>query len=159
MLFYLELTVLRCSSRTVATWPVLQKKLATICFEAIFPHRTFVAFDSSSKIDTVLLFYFGLIRIGQWFVFWSTAIVFFPTFLCTNRHEPFFWAIFKLCGIQREQIFFTARCWSIECILVAEMLKDTSISRYVTWRSCIISSRTASMFSDTTAVFGRSLRT
>ena len=82
---------------------------------------------------------------------------FCPGFLYTDRHEPFF----RVCQIVWEQIFFTASCsCNIECMLIEEeMPKDVSISRYVTWRSCIISSCTASMFSDTKAVFGRPSRT
>ena len=67
----------------------------------------------------------------------------------------FFWAIVKLCGIQLELVFFTSSCsCNIECMLLQEMPKDAFIIRCVTWRSCIISSRTASMFSDRTVVFG-----
>ena len=39
-------------SGTVATWSVLQKKQATICFEVIFPQTQFAGFDSSSKTYT-----------------------------------------------------------------------------------------------------------
>ena len=73
----------------------------------------------------------------------------FPTFLCTNRQEPFL----SVSGIQQEEKFIMAMQYScnIEGMLVEEMPKDSSISRYVTWRSCINSSRTASMFSGTIA--------
>ena len=114
-----------------------------------------------------MLFCFVLIRVDPWFViwddlinaFWSTAIVFSNIFLQQST-RTFFCAIVKLCGIQREEIFFTPRCsCKIEYMLVKEMPKDGSISRYVTWRSGIINSRTASMFFGKTAVFGRPLRT
>ena len=47
----------------------------------------------------------------------------FVVFLSTNRHEPFFfWAIDKLCGVQREQIFLTVNCsCNIECMMVSRM--------------------------------------
>lgn len=62
----------------------------------------------------------------------------------------FFWAIFKLCGIQREYFFLTAKCpCNIECMRVELMPK------YASWRLCNISSRRASMLSSTTADFGR----
>ena len=48
VVYRLELTVQRCSSETVATWSVLPKKQATICFEVIFPQTTFVGFGSTS---------------------------------------------------------------------------------------------------------------
>ena len=108
-----------------------------------------------------------LIRIDPWLVtcddlinvFWSTAIVFFQHFFTPNDIN-LFWPIVKLCEIQRQQIFLTAWCsCNIEFMLVEEMPKGAFISRYVTWRSSIISSRTSSMFSDTVAVFERSLRT
>ena len=40
-------------SGTVATWPVLPKKHAIICFEVLLPRTTFVGFGSSSKTHTV----------------------------------------------------------------------------------------------------------
>uniref|UniRef100_A0A0K2UAV3 Uncharacterized protein n=1 Tax=Lepeophtheirus salmonis TaxID=72036 RepID=A0A0K2UAV3_LEPSM len=58
-----------------------------------------------------------------------------------------------------QSTLFTPRyTCNIEWMLVEEMPKDASISRYVTLRSCIITSRTVSMFPDTTAVFGRPSR-
>ena len=53
LVYQSEFTVPRCSSGTVATWPVLQKKQVTICFEVIFPQTTFVEFGLGSKIHTV----------------------------------------------------------------------------------------------------------
>ena len=54
----------------------------------------------------------------------------FEAFLQTSRHGPFFWAIDKLYGIQREQIFLTIKCsCNIECMLVPPMPKVISISR------------------------------
>lgn len=53
VVYHSELIILRCSSRTVATWPVLPKKQATICFEVLFPRTTFVGFGSFWKTHTV----------------------------------------------------------------------------------------------------------
>ena len=65
----------------------------------------------------------------------------------------------KLCGIQWEQIFLTAKFSRNNLYMLVElMLKVVSISQYVTWRSCIISFYTALMFSVPTTDFGRSLR-
>ena len=76
---------------------------------------------------------------------------------CISLHQStrtFFWAVVKLCGFQREQIFFTARCsCNIECIPVEEMSKELIMQdRHATYRE-IISSRTALTLSGTTAVF------
>ena len=58
-----------------------------------------------------LLFCFGLIRIYSWFVICDNI----PTFICTNRQEPFL----SDSWIQREQTFFKTRCsCNIECMLV-----------------------------------------
>ena len=53
VVFHSELTVLRCSSGTVANWPVLAKKQATICFEVFLPRTPFLRFGSSAKTHTV----------------------------------------------------------------------------------------------------------
>ena len=77
-----------------------------------------------------LLFTFGLILVNPRFitchdiidVFRSTAIVFLEHFFQPIDTSLFFWAIFKLCGIQREQIFLTVKCsCNIECMLVSLM--------------------------------------
>ena len=86
----------------------------------------------------------------------------FEHFLCICLHQSTlgtFWAFLKLCGIQQEQIFFTAKCsCNILHMLVELMPKIALIPQYVTWRSCIISFFTALMFSDSTTDFGRPLR-
>ena len=70
-----------------------------------------------------------------------------------------FWAFVKLCGIQREQIFFIAKCsCNILYMLVELMPEVSSISQYVIWQSCIISFGTALMFSGPITDFGRPLR-
>ena len=151
MVYHSELTLQRYSSGTVATWPVLPKTLATICFDVLFPQTAFVGFRSSSKVHNGgLLFCFGLICIDPWFVtcddlinvFWSTAIVVFQHFYA-QIDKSLFWAI---AGFSEHKSFLPPGKYPVP--------KDSSISRYVTWRSCIISSRTASMFSGTTAVLG-----
>ena len=83
----------------------------------------------------------------------------FATFLCTNLHEPFFERLSNCVGSNEKKSFL---CPGVHAILnvrwCKKILKDASISRYVTRRSRIISSRTTSMFSETTAVFGWLLR-
>ena len=162
MVYHSELTVLRCSSGTVATWAVLPKKQSTICFEVIFLQTIFDRFGSGSRW-TVDLFrghtYRSMIR-HLWRSYKRLLRHrqrIFPTFLYSNRHEPFFKCLSNCAGYNKNKSFLQPG--NIEYMLVEEMPKDASISRYVTWRSCIISSRTASMFSDTTADFGRPPRT
>lgn len=61
------------------------------------------------------------------------------TFTRTNRHESLL-SHCQIMGVQREQIFFTAKCsFKIECIAVEPMPIDDSISWCVTWRYYIIS--------------------
>ena len=65
----------------------------------------------------------------------------------------------KIYGIQREQIFFMAKCsCNILYMLVELMPKDASISQYVTWRTCVISFCTALMFFGPKTDFGQPLR-
>ena len=67
----------------------------------------------------------------------------FQKFSLRQSPRSFFSAFVKLCGIQWEQIFFKARySCNIDTMVVEEMSKDSYISRYVTWQSCIISSST-----------------
>ena len=112
-----------------------------------------------------LLFTFGLIRVNPLFVtcrdvmdvfeaprsyFWSISF--------DQLTRAFLWRIGKLSGIQREQICLTVKfSCNIECMLVPLMPKVVSISRWVTWRSCNISWRTASLVSGTTTDFGQPL--
>ena len=51
VVYHSEWTAIRCSSGTVATWPVLPKKQATICFEVLLSRTTFVGFGSSSNTN------------------------------------------------------------------------------------------------------------
>ena len=115
-----------------------------------------------------LLLCFGLIRADPWFVichdliniFWGTAIIFFQYLGYTNQHEPFLERLSNCAGSHEKKSFFTARCsCNIECTLLEAMSKDAFISRCVTWRSCIISSRTSSMFTGTMTVFAGPSRT
>ena len=77
-----------------------------------------------------LLFCFGIKRIDLWFVTWRSY-----KRLLKHRHRifpttrTFSLTIVKLCGIQWEQIFFTARCsCNIECMLVEEIPKDNNLT-------------------------------
>ena len=136
VVYHLELTVLRCSSATVVTWPVLLQKRATICFEIIFTQTTFIGFGSGSKTHMMNCFFVSGLYAQIHDSWRSYKRLFkhrhrsFPTFLYTNRYEPF---SERLCGIQREEISFTARCsCNIECMLVEEVPKNGFISRNVT---------------------------
>ena len=91
-----ELTVRRCSSGTVAIWPVLNKKQAIICFQVLLPRITFVGFGSTSKTHTVhrctdprFVTCDDLIN-----VFWGTAIV-FSNISLHHSTRTFFWSIVK----------------------------------------------------------------
>ena len=53
VVYHSELTVLRFSSTTDATWPLMPKKQAIICFDVLLPRTTFVGFASSWKTHTV----------------------------------------------------------------------------------------------------------
>ena len=113
-----------------------------------------------------LLYCFGFIRKDLWFVtcddpinvFWGTAIVFFQHFFTPIDTNLFL----SDCQIVRDPTrtsLFTAMCsCKIECMMVEDMPKKASISRYVAWWSCIINSRTASMFFGTKAVLGEPSR-
>ena len=140
----------RCSSGTNAAGPVLPKKQATICFEVIFPQTMFVGFGLFSMAVVLSRAHTHRSMICQLcrsYKRLSTSIVFFQHFYAPID-KSLFWAI-------RDSASCSATCsCSIECMLVGEMSKDSSISRYYTWWYCIISSRTASMFSGTTAVLG-----
>ena len=56
----------------------------------------------------------------------------FPTFLYSNRHEPFL-SVYRIVRETTKTSPFAASCsCNIECMLMEEMPKDSSISRYVT---------------------------
>ena len=71
--YHSQLTVLRCSSETVAMRPVLSKKHATICFEVHLSRTTFVGFGSASNTNDL---------------FWGPAIVF------SHNHNHHFFLFF-----------------------------------------------------------------
>ena len=150
-----ELTVLRCSSGTAATWPVLQKNQATICNEVILPQPTFVGFSLDSKSHSVdCCFVSDISLICQLWRSYKRLLQhhhrIFPTFLYANRHEPFFEWMSNCAASNDKKSFLRPGVHA----MVEKMSKDASISRYVTWRSGIGSSRTASRLSGTTAVLG-----
>ena len=53
VVYHSELTVLRCSSGTIATCPVFPKKQAIICLEVLRAWTTFLGFGSSWNTHTV----------------------------------------------------------------------------------------------------------
>ena len=114
-----------------------------------------------------LLFTFGLIRVNPRLityhnvidVFRSTAIVFLEDFFRPIDTSLFFARLTSCVRSNVNQFFFTVKCsCNIECMLVPLILKVVSILRLVTWRSCNISWRTASMISGTTSDFERPSR-
>ena len=118
-----------------------------------------VWFGTGSKTHTVDCCFVSDSRIDPWFVicdFSSTAILFFHHFF-TQTDTNLFLSDCQVVRVPTRINLFLHEgfyamlnvCWWKKCIYL----------RYVIWRSCIISSRTASMFSDTTAVFGRPSRT
>ena len=85
------------------------------------------------RIDPLVVTYDDLIN-----VFWSTAIVFFPTFLCTNRHEPFLERLSNYAGSNENKSFLLPdvhailkECWWKKC----PRMHLSHISRYVTCTS------------------------
>ena len=116
VVYHSELTVLLCSSDTIAICPVCPKKGDNLHGNASsgsnFCWISLILKDSYTR----LLFTFGLIRVNPWF------IVFLEHFFRSINMSLFFWAIDKLCGIQRGEIFSTVKCsGKIEYMLVPIM--------------------------------------
>ena len=91
VVYHSELTVLRCSSGTIATCPVVPKKQAIICLEVLRARANFVGFGSSWNTHTVdcsLLSIHHLSRCHRRISKHRDRN--FGVFLSTNRHEPFF---------------------------------------------------------------------
>ena len=90
-----------------------------------------------------------------------TLLYAFEHFLSICLHQstlPSFWAFVNLCGIQREQIFFTAKCSCNILYMLVELMPRVALnSQYVTWRYCIISFCTALMFPGPRTDFGNEL--
>ena len=153
MVYRSELTVQGYSSGTVATLSVLPKKQAPICSKGFF-HKQLsleLACLRSPKGWTVVLFraHTHIFMICHlWRSYKSLLKHRRPIFFNISMHQS-----------TSGQLWAASSSCNMECMLVWAMPKDSSISRYVTWRPCIISSRTASMFSGTTEVFGWALRT
>jgi len=110
-----KLSVLRCLSRTVG-------------------------FGSSLRTLAVhSLFCFGLRSIDPWFMTCKDLIKLknFQKFFGPTHTSPFLSDCQILLDPTRTNLFCMARSsCNIECMLVEEMLKDASISRYATWPSC-----------------------
>ena len=126
VVYHSEFTVLLCSCSTIATCPVFAKTQAIICLEVLRARATFVGFGSSWNTARVNPRFINCHDVKD--VFRSTAIVFLEHFF-RPIGTRIFWAVDKLCGIQREQIFLTVKCLcTIECILVPLIPKVVSIS-------------------------------
>ena len=118
-----------------------------------------------------LLFCFGFICMDSWFItyinimhsLWYTMNV-FSTILCTSRHDLSFKRLSGYAVWNPNKsfffffFFFGKNLCNILLILIILILKDASISRYVTWWSCFIRSLKASIFFRITTDFGYPLR-
>jgi len=128
VVYHSKLTVLRCLSGTVAIWPVLPKKQATICASSTNNFRLiWLVFEDSQDR---LLFCFGLISIVPSFVtcadiineFWNTGIV-----CLQNFFAPIYTSLFlSVCQIVRNPTrtnpFYARSSCIIESMLVEAML-------------------------------------
>ena len=125
VLYHSELTVLHCLSGTVGNETSFAQETGQHMLRSAYSTNNsrwiWLVFEDPHDGQ---LFSVGLIRTNSWFfncdnlinVFWGSAIVFFQHFN-TPIDTKLFWAFVKLCGIQREQVFFTARSsCNIECI-------------------------------------------
>ena len=107
-----------------------------------------------------LLFTFGLMRLNSRFITCqdvidvcrSTAIVFLGHFFLIID-TSFFLSDWQILWDPKRTNFFDSQIFMQYFMLVPSMPKVVSISRYVTWRSCNNSWRTASMVSGTTTVW------
>ena len=144
MVYHSELTVLRCSSGTVTTWPALQKKQATIGFEVICPQITFVGLGLGSKAYTVDCCFvsgsYAQIHDESPVTILQTPFEASPLYYFQYFFAPIDTNLFlSVCQIvwhsTRTNLFYLSSC-NIECMLVEGMPKDASIWRYLTCRSC-----------------------
>ena len=115
-----ELIVLRCSSGTIATYPVFpkKKKRAINCLEVLRARSTFIGLSSSSNTHTVYFHHpsrcHRCVSNHRDRIFWSIPF--------DQSTRASFWAIEKLCGIQREHIFFW-QSFNIDCMMVPQCLR------------------------------------
>lgn len=100
----IELTALRCSYTTFTTWPVMQKKLATICFDILRVRSTFIGFGLSWKTHTLdCRPWCHLCRCYAQLLTHLERI--FSTFPCTNQYEPSFKRLSDYAGSKANKFF------------------------------------------------------
>ena len=135
VVYHLELTVLRCSSGTIATGPVFPKKAKGKCF--VCEHFLLDLAHLETYIQSTAVYFRAHTRK-------STIDHLSRCHRRVSKHSdrilellfrPIDTSLFlsdwqKMCGIQLEEIFFTVKCsYNIECMLVPLMPKVVSISR------------------------------
>ena len=156
MVYHLEFTVQLCSSGTVATWPALPKKqgLKAFALKCFFHKQLSLDMACARRPTwwTVALFrahtHRSMIR-HLWRSFEAS-----PSYFSNISMHQSIRAFFeRLRDSARTKVFYGPMFMQYQMYVVGGMPNDSSMSRYVTWRSCIISTCTASMFSGTTAVF------
>ena len=107
VMYHSKLTVLRCSSGTVATWPVLLKKQVCICFVVVFPQQLSLDLDRIRRL--ILLFCFVLIRIDLWFITCKRTVLINVFWSCT-ANDP------SICRFGRsKRCLFEPMCESSHC--------------------------------------------
>ena len=137
--YHSEFNVLRCSSGTIATFPVFPKNRQSFAWKCFVCEKLLldlthletpiqsaaVYFQAHTRKSTIHNLPQCHRRVSK------QRDPIFGAFLSPNRPRAFFfWAIDKLCEIQCEQIFLTFKCsCNIECMLVPLMPKVVSISR------------------------------
>ena len=139
VVYHSELIVRRCTNDTVAAChKVFRKKQVTICFEVLHARTTFGGFCLSWKTHTVdcrllsgshaEIHDSSPVTIPQ--ACFEASLPYFFSISLDQSTLASFWAFVKLCGIQREHIYLTAKfSFNIQCMLVPLKSKDVSISR------------------------------
>ena len=137
VVYHSKLTVLRCSSGTIAACPVFPKKQVNRWLEVLCARATFVGFGSSWNAHTGPYPY-GLIRVNLRFItchdvidlFRSTAIVFLEHFF-RPIDTRLFLSDWQIVWHPMRRKFFDSQMFMryIECMLVPLMPKIVSISR------------------------------
>ena len=129
----------------------------------LFAPTTFVGF-SLARLWRLIVWFSA--HMDRWFFtclhikhsLWFSFKVFCQHFLAPIDN----WLLLSVFHIMRDPKqtnIFKAKCsCNILLMFVILLSKDSSISRYVVWRSCLISYRTIPIFSGTITDFGRTAR-
>ena len=136
VVYYSELTVLCCSSGTIATCSVFPKKQAFICLEVLRVRATFVVAHLETPIQSTAVCFRSHTR--------KTTIHhlsrchrpvakhrnrLFGAFLSTNRHKPCFKRLTNCVGSNANKFLAVICSYNIEFMPVQVMPKVVSISR------------------------------